>query len=141
MEQALGIPILQTAITAHAILYEIIRYSVPIYHVADAFIRAETATDLPRDFTLYDLHWPMPGMVLGFPVQFRQEYLGRDVCYVFCADLESSVRWAILEPLSFILALGLGRGFSEPLDFGESGFMVFLLHSRVASRESVQAAF
>jgi hypothetical protein len=61
MEQALGIPMLQTAVTAHAILYEIIRYKVPIYYVADAFIRAVAATELPRDFTLHDLHWPMPG--------------------------------------------------------------------------------
>jgi hypothetical protein len=29
----------------------------------------------------------MPGLVLGFPVQFMQEYLGRDVCYVYAADL------------------------------------------------------
>jgi hypothetical protein len=87
MEQALGVPMLQTEITAHAILYEVIRYKVPIYYVADAFIRAVAATDLPKDFTLHDLHWPMPGMVLGFPVKFMQEYLGRDVCYVYCADL------------------------------------------------------
>ena len=87
MEQALAIPMLQTQITAHAILYEVIRYKVPIYYVADAFIRAVAATELPRDFTLYDLHCPMPGMVLGFPVKFMQEYLGRDVCYVFAADL------------------------------------------------------
>jgi hypothetical protein len=87
MEQALGIPMLQTEITAHAILYEIIRYKVQVYYVADAFLRAVAATDLPRDFTLYDLHWPMPGMVLGFPVQFMHEYLGRDVCSVYCADL------------------------------------------------------
>jgi hypothetical protein len=87
MEQALGVPLIQTEITAHAILYEIIRYNVPIYYVADAFLRAVAATDLPKDFTLDDLHWPMPGMVLGFLVKFMQEYLGRDVCYVCCADL------------------------------------------------------
>lgn len=87
MEQKLGVPMLQTQVTAHAILYEIIRHKVPVYYVADAFIRAVAATDLPRDFTLHDLHWPMPGMVLGFPVKFVQEYLGCDVCYVFCADL------------------------------------------------------
>src|SRR5882724_8310725 len=73
MEQALGIPMLQTEITAHAILYEIIRYQVPIYYVADAFIRAVAATDLPKDFTLHDLHWPMPGLVLGFPIQFKDQ--------------------------------------------------------------------
>jgi hypothetical protein len=67
MEQTLGVPMVQTEITAHAILYEVIRYKVPIYYVADAFLRAVAATDLPKDFTLHDLHWPMPGMVLGFP--------------------------------------------------------------------------
>ena len=88
IEQALGIPMLQTQITAHAILYDIIRYKVPIYYVDDGFIRAVAATELPRDFTLHDLHWPMPGLVLGFPVQFMRDYLGRDVCYVYAADLK-----------------------------------------------------
>src|SRR5258708_13242058 len=77
---------LQTEITAHAILYEVIRYKVPIYYVADGFLRAVTATELPKDFTLHDLNWPMPGLVLGFPVQFMHEYLGRDVCYFYAAD-------------------------------------------------------
>lgn len=89
IEQALGIPLLQTQVTAHAVLYEVIRSRVPIYYVADAFIRAVAATELPRDFTLYDLHWPMPGLVLGFPVQFMRGYLGRDVCYVYAADLKT----------------------------------------------------
>jgi hypothetical protein len=31
IEQGLGIPLLQTEITAHAILYEVIRYRVPIW--------------------------------------------------------------------------------------------------------------
>ena len=75
IEQGLGIPLLQTEITAHAILYEVIRYQVPIYYVADALVRAVAATELPKDFTLHDLHWPMPGLVLGFPVQFMHEYL------------------------------------------------------------------
>jgi hypothetical protein len=88
LEQTLGIPMLQTEVTAHAILYEVIRYKVSIYYVADAFIRAVAATDLPRDFALHDLHWPMPGMVLGFPIKFMLEYLGRDVCYVYAADLK-----------------------------------------------------
>jgi hypothetical protein len=88
IEQALGIPMLQTEITAHAILYEVIRHRVPIYYVADAFIRAVAATELPKDFTLHDLHWPMPGLVLGLPVRFIQEYLDRDVCYVYAADLK-----------------------------------------------------
>jgi hypothetical protein len=97
MEQTLGLAMLQTEITAHAVLYEVIRYKVPIYYVADAFIRAVAAMDLPTDFTLHDLHWPMPGMVLGFPVRFMQEYLGRDVCYVYCADLAEGDREPPLE--------------------------------------------
>jgi hypothetical protein len=47
------------------------------------------ATDLPHDFTLEDLHWPMPAMVVGFPAQFMQEYLGRDVCYVYAANCDA----------------------------------------------------
>ena len=41
-------------------------------------VRAVAATDLPHDFTLEDLHWPMPAMVVGFSALFMQEYLGRD---------------------------------------------------------------
>ena len=36
MERAVGIPMLQTEITAHSILYEIIRYQVPTYYVPDS---------------------------------------------------------------------------------------------------------
>ena len=47
------------------------------------------ATDLPHDFTLDDLHWPMPALVAGFPARFMQEYLGRDVCYVYAANCDA----------------------------------------------------
>jgi len=75
---------LPTEITAQAILYRIINHRVPVYYVAEEFIRAVAATDLPHDFTLADLHWPMPAMVIGFPVGFMREYVGRETCYV-CA--------------------------------------------------------
>lgn len=91
LEQALGIPVVQTEIQACAICYEVLRYKVPIYYVADSFIRAVAATELPKDFTLHDLHWPMPGMVLGFPAKFMQEYTGHDICYAYCADISEGV--------------------------------------------------
>lgn len=91
MERDLNVPIVQTEIQAAAIYYEILRHQVPIYYVADSFIRAVAATELPKDFTLLDLHWPMPGMVLGFPVKFMKEYTGKDICYVYCADLADGV--------------------------------------------------
>ena len=81
-------PIMPTEITAQLACYQVLRHGVPIYYIAEDFIRAVAATDLPEDFTLMDLHWPMPGMVLGFPVKFMQEYLGRDVCYVFAANCD-----------------------------------------------------
>ena len=46
------------------------------------------ATDLPDDFTLEDLHWPMPAMGVEFPARFRQEYLGRDSGYGRCGRVE-----------------------------------------------------
>lgn len=89
MERDLDLPVVQTEIQTCAIFYEIIQHKVPIYYVADSFIRAVAATELPKDFTLHDLHWPMPGMVLGFPVKFMKEYLGLDVCYAYCAEISA----------------------------------------------------
>lgn len=87
-KERLELPVLDIEISAHSILYEVLRYKVQTYYVADSFIRAVAATELPKDFTLHDLHWPMPGMVIGFPSKFMQEYTGRDICYVYAADLK-----------------------------------------------------
>jgi hypothetical protein len=75
-----------TEVTAQAICYEVINHRVPTFFVGEDFVRAVAATVLPPDFTLNDLHWPMPAMVLGFPVRFMREYLGTDTCYVYAAD-------------------------------------------------------
>lgn len=80
---------LPTEITAQAIVYRIINHRSPVYYVAEDFIRAVAATELPHDFTLADLHWPMPAMVLGFPVRFMREYLGRETCYVCATEFEA----------------------------------------------------
>lgn len=77
-----------TTVTAQAISYEIINRRVPVYFVAEDFLRAVAATELPHDFTLNDLHWPMPAMVLGFPVRFMREYLGTETCYIYAADFD-----------------------------------------------------
>jgi len=74
-----------TEITAQAVSYRVVNHRVPVYFVAEDFIRAVAATDLPHDFTFADLHWPMPAMVLGFPVSFMREYIGKETCYVFLA--------------------------------------------------------
>ena len=74
-----------TEITAQAIAYRVVNHRVPVFYVAEDFIRAVAATDLPHDFTFADLHWPMTAMVLGFPVRFMREYVGKETCYVFVA--------------------------------------------------------
>jgi hypothetical protein len=89
LKAAAGRPQIPTEIAAHVIAYQVIRYRVPIYFIDEGFLRAVAATDLPHDFTLEDLHWPMPAMVVGFPAQFMQEYLGRDVCYVYAANCDA----------------------------------------------------
>ena len=88
-KEAVGLPQVPTEIAAHVIAYQVVRYRVPVYFVDEDFIRAVAATDLPHDFTLDDLHWPMPAMVLGFPARFMQEFLGRDVCYVYAANCDA----------------------------------------------------
>jgi len=89
LKKAVGLPGVPTEVSAHVIIYQVVRYRVPIYFIAEDFIRAVAATDLPHDFTLEDLHWPMPAMVVGFPARFMQEYLGRDVCYVYAANCDA----------------------------------------------------
>lgn len=74
-----------TEITAQAVAYRVVNHAVPVYYVAEGFIRAVAATDLPHDFTFADLNWPLDAMVLGFPVKFLAEYLGRESCYIFLA--------------------------------------------------------
>ncbi len=89
LKKAAGLPQIPTEIAAHVIIYQVVRYRVPLYFIDENFVRAVAATDLPHDFTLDDLHWPMPAMVLGFPAQFMQEFLGRDVCYVYAANCDA----------------------------------------------------
>lgn len=89
MKSALGEELVPTEVTAHGIVYEVIRHGVATFFVRDDFARAVAATDLPSDFTLDDLHWPLPGMVIGFPPAFMREYMGRDVCFVYAANLDA----------------------------------------------------
>jgi hypothetical protein len=89
LKDELGLPQVPTEITAHGIAYQVIHYGVTIFFVREDFARAVAATDLPHDFTLDDLHWPLPGMVVGFPVRFIREYMGRDVCYVYAVTCDA----------------------------------------------------
>jgi hypothetical protein len=88
-ERKTDIERLPTEITAQSIVYRIINHRVPVYYVAEDFIRAVAATELPHDFTLADLHWPMPAMVIGFPLKFMTEYLGRETCYVYATEFDA----------------------------------------------------
>jgi hypothetical protein len=89
LKDRLGLPIVPTEITAHTVAYQVIKYGVRTFFVQEEFARAVAATDLPHDFTLDDLHWPLAGMVVGFPPRFMQEYLGRDLCYVYAANCDA----------------------------------------------------
>ena len=88
-ESKTNIERIPTEITAQAIVYRIINHRVPVYYVAEDFIRAVAATELPHDFTLADLHWPMPAMVIGFPLRFMRDYLGTETCYVYAAEFDA----------------------------------------------------
>ena len=89
VQEARGLPYIPTEIAAHVVAYQLIRYRAPIYFITQDFVRAVAATDLPHDFTLDDLHWPMPAMVAGFPTQFMKEYVGRDVCFIYAANCDA----------------------------------------------------
>jgi hypothetical protein len=78
-------------ITAQTIAYHVLDEMVPIYYVANDFCRAVSATDLPDGFTLNDIKWPVPAMVLGLPPDFVREYTGFDLCYVYCARTDAGV--------------------------------------------------
>jgi hypothetical protein len=88
-KQELNLPPLDIEYTAHAICYEVLRYQMPLFYVTDNFARAVAATELPGDFRLHDLFWPMPGMIVAFPCKFLQELTGMDLCYVYCANLKA----------------------------------------------------
>jgi hypothetical protein len=78
-----------TEITAHSVAYQVINHGLHVYFVRDDFARAVAATDLPHDFTLDDLHWPMHGMVVAWPTTFMREAVGRDICYVYAANMDA----------------------------------------------------
>lgn len=89
LRERLGKPLIPSAITAHGIAYEVIRRQVPLYFVREEFLRAVMATDLPTDFTLDDLHWPLPGLVLAFPPHVMREFVGRETCFVYAANCDA----------------------------------------------------
>ena len=89
-----------TEITAQAVAYRVINHRVPVYYLAEDFIRAVAATDLPHDFTFADLNWPMEAMVLGFPVRFLSEYVGKETCYVFVARFSKGEHFCPFFPLA-----------------------------------------
>jgi len=83
---AAGKNIIPQRVTAQAICYEVLNHDVPVYYVADQFIRAVVATELPKDLRIEELKWPMPGMIFGFPTKFMRDYLGIDTCYVYACQ-------------------------------------------------------
>ena len=88
-------------ICALAVVAQVMKYHVPVYYVAEAFARAVAATDLPHDFTLDDLHWPMPGMVLCFPTRFMHEYTGGyEVSGINAARFDDGVELTCPAPLN-----------------------------------------
>lgn len=82
-----GMTVAPTEISAMLLTYAVLAARVPIFYVQDDFARAVAATELPGDFTLQDLNWPMPAMVLGFSTKFLKEYTGRDIGYILAAEL------------------------------------------------------
>lgn len=78
--------IVPVEITALSVAYRVVEYGVSVYYLGEDFIRAVAATELPKDFTLQDLHLPLPGLLFAFPTKFMQEYIGRDMCYVMAAE-------------------------------------------------------
>jgi hypothetical protein len=103
MKYESGMTVAPTEITALLLSYAVLDARVPVFYVSDAFIRAVAATELPGDFTLQDLHWPMPAMALAFPTRFLHEITGRDIGYVFAADLDEGDH----PPPSFLKGQGL----------------------------------
>lgn len=83
---AFGKNVIPQRVTAQAVCYAVINQDVPVYYVANEFIRAVAATELPKDLRIEELKWPMPGLVFGFPTKFMHDYLGIDTCYVYACQ-------------------------------------------------------
>lgn len=75
------------AVTGLSVANAILSSGVPIYYVSELFARAIHDTELPRDFMVEELKWPMAGLVFGFPSRFMLQEFSVDVPYVCCADL------------------------------------------------------
>lgn len=82
-----GFPVLPLEISANCIAYQVAAHNAQIYYVNEDFLRAVAATDLPSDFTIDDLKWPLPGLIFGLPTRFTREYVGVEISYVFTADM------------------------------------------------------
>ncbi len=66
--------------------YMLMREGMPIYYVAEEFIRAVAATTLPQDLRVEELKWPREAFLLAFPTRFMREYIGQDISYVAVAN-------------------------------------------------------
>lgn len=69
--------------------YMLIREGMPIYFVAEEFIRAVAATTLPQDLRVEELKWPREAFILSFPTRFMREYIGQDISYVAVANAKA----------------------------------------------------
>lgn len=69
--------------------YMLIREGMPIYFVAEEFIRAVAATELPEDLRVEELKWPREAFLLAFPTRFMREYIGQDISYVAVANVKA----------------------------------------------------
>lgn len=88
------------------IAYELVKHKMPVFYVSEALAKAAAATQLPSDFLLSELFWPMPALVLGFPTEFMRNYADVDSSYVWCSHLDarqypapSGIVGPIIEPV------------------------------------------
>jgi hypothetical protein len=71
--------------------YQVVNQDVPVYYVAEGFLRAVAATKMPNDAQIDELKWPRDAMVLMLPPAFMREYLGCDIGPVLASRITGGV--------------------------------------------------
>lgn len=72
-----------------AIQNQLLGYDIPTYFVDRNFLAACDATSPPKDMTFEDVKFPMPAMLLAFPVDYIQQRFGWPLPFCAIAKLET----------------------------------------------------
>lgn len=69
----------------------LVEFNVPTYFINESFLRAAMATELPEDFSLSELKWPLEAMLFVLPYQTVKDILGVDIPFITVAHIPAGI--------------------------------------------------